>query len=259
MTQFDLRFHRIADRLGENFFHGEEPVCAIVCAAICEVDRCAREPEATRWVNVQKTRELFADLTRLGARTVFTSTSWVFDGEQGAYREDDPVSPTCEYGRQKVAVEEWLRETIPDALIYRLDKLVGRKPHPRNLFTQWVQQVEREGLVRCIAGQFFSPVALGDAADGMLMGCERGLRGVYHLGGPECVRRDELAQRFLQAWGREARIVSLPLSEFGFADARPLRTCLNSDKLQSAVSWRPTPLAPLMAQFLGELSFVCGA
>jgi dTDP-4-dehydrorhamnose reductase len=254
LTRFDLRSDRIVDCLPKGFFGANEPVGAIVCAAVCEIDRCARAPEETRRVNVEKTIELITDLVGLGARVAFSSTSFVFDGAKGEYREDDPVVPICEYGRQKVAVENWMRAKAPQGLVMRLDKLVGCRPHPRNLFTQWVQQAQQHDQVRCIAGQHLSPVALGDAAEAIILACERSLQGVYHLGGPECVRRDELARRFLQQWGREAAVVSLPQEAFRFADPRPLRTCLNSEKLQSALAWSPTPLYRLMERYLINLS-----
>jgi dTDP-4-dehydrorhamnose reductase len=249
---FDLQNGRITERIDPSFFSGGG-VTAVLCAAICQFDRCVREKELSRRVNVEGTLRLIADLLREGARIVFISTSAVFDGVRGGYCEDDPPAPICEYGRQKAEVEAALRRVAPEAMIVRPERLLGDTPRSNNLFTQWTEQLRTSGQIPCIAGQMFSPIGVADAARAVVLACERQLAGIYHAAGEECIGRDALARRFLALARKQGEVQSLPQSAFSFADPRPLRTCINGDKLREAVAMQYAPLDQLITSYVNRM------
>src|SRR5205807_10423937 len=59
------------------------PDAIINCAAMTNVDRCEREPEAAYAMNALGVRHLAVAARRIGAHVVHISTDYVFDGTKG--------------------------------------------------------------------------------------------------------------------------------------------------------------------------------
>ena len=83
-------------------------------------------------INVQSTRRVIDDLVELGIKPVFTSSEYVFDGEQGNYVEDDPAIPSTVYGSQKLQIEQYLTDRCVDYAVLRLAKVYGSDPGRRD-------------------------------------------------------------------------------------------------------------------------------
>jgi len=252
-----LVFNLLEDRIGacveEAFFQGGEPVCCVICSAICQIDRCKQEHAISHQVNVEQTIRLLDEMAELGAKPVFLSSDGVFEGTRGFYCEEDPPCPVNEYGRQKVEVERYLQEAAPESLTVRLSKVVGDDPGERHLLSEWYHALEEQRTIRCIEGQIFSPTFVEDVVKGIVVGCEQGLSGVYHLANPQPFARDELARQFVSALGRQAAIVCCPQREFGFLERRAEKTFLDSTKFMKATGMRFTPMPEVFRSFARHL------
>lgn len=251
LARFDLKTDRIADCVDLTAFAGSGEAYAVICASICQIDRCRRERDVTRVVNVDHTLRLIDDLARAGLTPVFISSSYVFDGAQGYYDEAHPRAPICEYGRHKAAVEERL-ERLPGSLTLRLDKLVGDDPAQEHVLTEWHRWISVGRPVTCIADQLLSPTSVADAARAVVTACERGLSGTYHVANPEFFSREELARQFALASGRPALIEAKPLSSFPFDDPRPLKTYLDGSRFAAATDFRFTSMRQVFRDFLAR-------
>ena len=250
LTRFDLRHDRITDCIAKSFFSGDDLICALISAGISRIDDCRRNSAETRLLNVDKTIQLLDDLAELKAKPIFLSTSCAFDGGSGCYTEDSQTSPINEYGRQKVEVENYLRSHHPNALILRLDKVVGDDPVDAHLFSEWYDRMNRRAPITCIAGQVLSPTLVDDVARAVLVACQQQMSGIYHVANPEFVAREQLAREFASACGYDAEIVTKPMEEFGFADPRPLKTYLDGSKFIRETGMRYTPMSDAIRVFL---------
>lgn len=251
LSRFDLERDRITDCVDSSLFDGTEETFVVICAGIFQIDRCCRESARTRAINVDNTITLIRDLVERTVKPIFISTNYVFDGEAGHYDEDALPHPICEYGRQKLAVEEQVRTEFPEAVTLRLDRLVCDRPAPANLFSQWSECLRAGEPIRCIRGQTLAPTAIADVAFAVLAACRQRLSGVYHVANQEFFYRDELAHRFVEACGhRQHAIESLPLSAFGFDDPRPLRAHLNGTRFAEVTGLRFTPIDDVMQRLI---------
>jgi dTDP-4-dehydrorhamnose reductase len=248
LVRFDLSTDRIAAAVPRPFFSGG-PVRVVVAACVTPMDRCRTERDYAYRVNVIGMVRLIEDVTALGARVAFVSSSYVFDGLTTSATEDRPHSPTSAYGEHKSAIDRYVAREHPDSLVVRLDKAVGDDPAERHLFSEWWDTVGAGRPVACIAGQVFTPTLVDDAARGIVAACELGLRGVYHLAAPEVFARDQLARQFFRVMGVPAVVVARPQFEFGFADPRPQNSTLDSSRFAAATGLRFTPLATVMERF----------
>lgn len=83
------------------------PDWVIHCAAYTAVDGAEDEPEEAMRVNHGGTVNVAAAAARCGARLLYVSTDYVFDGRKGEpYLPSDPVAPMSVYARTKRAGEE---------------------------------------------------------------------------------------------------------------------------------------------------------
>jgi dTDP-4-dehydrorhamnose reductase len=246
---FDLLEDRIADCLGNN-----RPTHVIICAVLSDMDRCWREKELSRRINVENTVRLIEDARSLGAKPVYLSSNFVFDGRMGDYTDDHPYSPVNEYGRQKAEVERYMRAHVPEGWVARLGPNVGDRPGERHLFSEWLDLVEAGQPIVCIEGSRISPTWVEDVARGLVLGCEKNLSGVYNLANPEAFYRDELARLFCGELGRTVPVIRKSLHEFGFLDNRALKSNLDSSRFMRVTGMRFTPMREVIRNFLDQLS-----
>lgn len=83
------------------------PDWVIHCAAYTAVDRAEAEPKEAMRVNHGGTVNVVSAAARCGARLLYVSTDYVFDGEKDEpYLPSDPVAPLSVYARTKAAGEE---------------------------------------------------------------------------------------------------------------------------------------------------------
>lgn len=143
-------------------------------------------------VNEAGSRNVARAAAKAGARLVHVSTDLVFDGELGRpYTEDDEPRPIIEYGRQKLAAEEAVREAMPDSLIVRTSLIYGgpgAEPSRHELLIR-----DPQGT-RFFTDELRNPVQVGDLAAALLELADADLGGVLHVAGADAVSRYEFAR-----------------------------------------------------------------
>jgi len=250
---FNILRNKLTDCVDRSFFEREGQVFVILCAAVSDMDRCLQERELSHRVNVEQTIRVIDEAYALHAKPVFISTGFVFDGTVGYYPEDAPLSPVNEYGRFKAEVEVYLRKSAAETFVVRLDKTVGDRPHPQNLFSEWYERLTQDMPIICIQGQLFSVTSMKDIARAIVLGCQRGLSGVFHVANSEYFYRDELARQFCYAAGKLPNVICRPLDEFKFADHRALKSYLDGSKFVTATGFRFTSVRQVMQEFLRDV------
>lgn len=227
---------------------------AFILFGITHIDVCAREPARAAALNITATRSVIEQLVARGIVPVFASTDVVFDGARGGYREEDAPRPILTYGRQKLEIEEFIREHAPRHLILRLPKLIGDRPGDGGMLDDWLRAIDAGTPIVCATDQVFSPIALDDAVTAMIALIESGATGTYHLGGPTAWNRADLFDAFAAALRKHrdvaARMRRCSIRDFPqFAEARPLDITMNSEKLYRATGFVPRDMTAVCAEF----------
>ena len=112
-------------------FAAWRPALVIHAAAERRPDQVDRAPQAAQRLNVSATALLAELAAASGARFIYISTDYVFDGRTPPYAEDARPNPLNDYGRMKLAGEEAVRHAYaagdPAAYaIIRIPILYGR-------------------------------------------------------------------------------------------------------------------------------------
>ncbi len=249
LVKFDLLSDTISDSIPRHFFESAEAPVIIHASVQGKMDQCLTNSETSRLINASKPIELLREASSLGCRIIFLSTGHVFNGSLGNRNESDPTNPVNEYARQKFEVEEFLRSEHPDALIARMDKVIGEDLRHPHLLSDWWNLARAGSPLVCIKGMEISPTSVIDIACGLIRAAELGLKGTYHLAGPDRMTRAELAVRFCAAGDFDSAIIEKPLDAFGFLDGRALKSSLNGEKFRTATGMSFSPADQILERF----------
>ena len=185
-------------------------------------------------VNVEGARNVARAAADVGARLVHVSTDLVFDGALGRpYTEDDEPRPIMEYGRQKLAGEEVVREQSPEALVVRTSLIYGGNEPSRH------EQVALDAAAGRAEMEFFSdevrsPVQVGDLAAALLELAEFDSSGTLHVAGADDVDRYEFARLVVARAGGDPDSLDSALAA-EHPSPRPLDCRLDSSRARARV------------------------
>lgn len=230
------RFRDLLARLPGTFTH------AVFLHGIIDVERCAADPSGTARVNVDGVTRMIDDALAAGLTPVFSSSDYVFDGTRGGYRETDAPSPNTEYGRQKLAIEQYLATITDPWLVVRLSRVVGTAQGTHSVLGPWINDLRTARTMRLAVDQRFSPADVGDIAGALARLMETRATGLFNLAGPEAFSRMALLQLLRHHLRqREPHLATVlepcRLHDLPFRERRPCDTSLVIDKLQSRLAW----------------------
>lgn len=226
--QLDITDHEAVRRT----IREAKPDVILLAAADAYVERCEREPDATRRVNVDAPRVIATESKAMGALLVVFSSEYVFDGTAGRYDENDERHPINEYGRQKVELED-LALATGNALVCRTSGVFGGDPKRRNFVCQLVDRLRAGQAFDVPSDQFITPTYAPALADAVVRLVRLGHRGIFHVAGPRILGRMDFARLVADAYALPAELLRPRVTkELGLAAPRPLRCGLEVDKLR---------------------------
>jgi dTDP-4-dehydrorhamnose reductase len=171
-----------------------KPSLIIHPAAQPNVDRCETEADESYRVNVVGTRNVAAAAARTGARFVYFSTDYLFDGTAGPYAPDAAPCPIQVYGEHKLAAEHAVRETLEDHLIVRVCGVYGYHPGGKNFIMGIIAKGGRGEPMNVPMDQWGTPVLAENLAAAVKELALSDYRGVAHPVGPDYMARIDFAR-----------------------------------------------------------------
>ena len=183
----------------ENIFATFKPKLVINAAAYTAVDMAEDEPEKAFSVNAEGAGILARNATRYGARFIYISTDFVFDGRQSRpYKPDDTPHPLGTYGKSKLEGERLVsRATDDQAVIIRTSWMYSA--YGNNFVKTILRLIEERDSLSIVNDQVGTPTWTRGLAEILwkIISKSEG-RGIYHRGVgkgglrmlPPCGRRD---------------------------------------------------------------------
>lgn len=179
-------------------------------AAFTSPPRIDEDPIKAIDVNIIGTANCVKACAERGARLVYLCTDYVFKGDKGPYREDDPVYPVNKYAWSKLGGECAVR-LYDNSLSIRTTFGPDEFPYPKAFTDQWTS---REG-VSAIARKI---VPLVDSD----------ITGVIHVGGER-----RTVYEFAKSLDETKEIGELSVNDISFSV--PVDTSLDCRKYQELV------------------------
>jgi dTDP-4-dehydrorhamnose reductase len=199
------------------------PAVVYLPASLTNVDYCELHPEESYAINVLGACHVARCTRAIGAKLVYFSSDYVFDGKAGPYREDDPANPLCAYGRQKVMAEHYIATNVPDYLIVRTTVVYGWEQQGKNFVCRLADTLKAGRVLRVPTDQIGSPVYAPNLAQAVVELALADAQGIYHVAGPQRVSRYEFACEAARVFRLEESLIQgVVTSELGQPAPRPL-------------------------------------
>ena len=212
---------------------------ALFCAGLTKVDEVARNPERSQAFNVTHTIEVLRPLMARGIKPVFLSSDLVFKGDRGDYREEDPRLPETVYGRQKLAVENFLiGHGERPSLIVRASKLYSLGPEDTSPIRETIDALRRGEIILAARDQTICPTWVNDLIGVIDLLLRQGRTGAFHVSAPQSFSRLEMATLIACYLNRMEQVRPCSIHDFSFFESRPVNSGLNVEKCLAATGWR---------------------
>lgn len=195
----------------------------------------------------------------LSARFVYVSSSAVFDGSRGNYKESDPPSALSTFGKMKAAAENLVRGRAVNAAVLRLSPLVG-SAHPwrPSLFDRLRSSLAAGERVDLLDDEWHSWAPVSGAVTAIEAVMERAPRNaLFHYGGLTRLTPFEMGRLFAERMGYDPDLVQpkkrpVQKGTAALPDGHRLDWSLNSSEIIRALGLR---VAPIEDSFEAEFAF----
>ena len=162
-----------------NAVYRTHPDWIVLAAAYTDVDGCESNRELAFDVNCHGAMNVARAAKRHGARMLFLSSDYVFDGTGNTpYEVDHQRAPRSVYGQSKAEAEIRLSEIMPDACIVRTSWLFGEggRCFPDTVLKLATSRSE----IDVVDDQRGSPTYAADLAHAIAQLCSRDASGIVH-------------------------------------------------------------------------------
>lgn len=213
----------------KTIFEKDKPDIVFHCAAYTAVDKAEDDGKELNWkVNVEGTRNIAEACKQAGAKMVFISTDYVFDGTYtGEYSETSDTNPQNEYGKAKLAGEKIVAEILDDYYTIRTSWVFGE--FGNNFVYTMKRLVEDRDELTIVSDQIGRPTWTRTLAEFMLHLIETKQEyGIYHLSNEEQTSWYGFAKEILK--DEEVKVKPVTSEEFPQKAFRPKHSVMNLEK-----------------------------
>ncbi|MFB1081787.1 dTDP-4-dehydrorhamnose reductase [Jeotgalibacillus sp. JSM ZJ347] len=212
-----------------NMLNRCQPDIVIHTAAYTDVNRAEKEPEKAFLVNSLGTENVALAVKQIGAKMVYISTDYVFDGtSQYPIREEEATNPLSIYGRSKLLGEEHVRRILSHYFIIRTSWLYGR--YGSNFVKKILEAGDHAKTVTVVNDQFGSPTYTGDLADAIAKLIVTDQFGLYHLSNSGSCSWYEFAREIFYLAGKDVLVEPCKTEEFKSPAKRPAYSILEHSR-----------------------------
>ena len=218
-----------------------QPEWIILAAAYTNVDGCESNPELTFTVNRDGAAYVAEAARRTGAKLLFISSDYVFDGKKNSpYEIDDKRNPLSVYGRSKAEAEMRLLDLLPDCCIVRTSWLFGAggKCFPDTI----LKLASSRPALDVVDDQRGCPTYSIDFARAIVQLCHKDATGIVHATNSGNCTWFEFAREIVKQAGLPTEVRPLTTQQMPRPAQRPAYSVLSSaslDRLGIAMpSWQ---------------------
>jgi len=227
------------------------PDAIIHCAAYTAVDKAEDDRETCWNVNVEGTKNLVEAAKKVGAKFLYVSTDYVFDGKgEAPFKETDQTDPINYYGLTKYEGEKIVQETL-DSFIVRISWVFG--VNGKNFIRTMLRLADTNKEVSVVGDQVGSPTYTYDLAKLIIDMIQTEKYGVYHATNEGFCSWAEFAKEIFKQSDKEVNVNVIPTEDFPTPAARPKNSRLSKTKLQENGFTRLPKWQDALSHYLNEL------
>jgi dTDP-4-dehydrorhamnose reductase len=230
-----------------------KPEVIVHCAAYTAVDLAETEEDLAYQINAYGTRNLAAAAEKIGAKLVYISTDYVFDGTATTpYREYDNTNPQSVYGKSKRAGEQLVQTLSSKYFIVRTSWVYGL--HGANFVKTMLKLAQDRDTLKVVSDQFGSPTYTIDLVHFLEQLIQTERYGIYHASNVGVCSWYDFACAIFEESGKMIKVEPCSTEEFPRPAPRPRfsameHLAIRANGFEDLRSWREG-----LRAFLKELS-----
>lgn len=242
VTGFSSRDADIRDpKQVQNAVQETRPEWIVLAAAYTDVDGCESNPDLAFAVNRDGPVNVATAAKEVGARLMFLSSDYVFDGKNATpYETGDTRNPQSVYGRTKAEAEIKLLELMPDCCIARTSWLFGTggKCFPDTI----LKLAASRPTLDVVDDQRGCPTYAVDLARAITQLCRKNVSGIVQVTNAGDCTWFEFAQEIIRSAGLTTTVRPVSSQQMARPAPRPAYSILSPARLQTLgiemPSWR---------------------
>ena len=212
-----------------HLFELVRPDVVIHCAAYTSVDRAELEVERCKAVNIQGSINVAIESQKIGAKFVFISSDYVFDGEkQGAYETEDKTSPINVYGLTKAIAEQEVCRINSKTFIVRTSWMFGEG---KNFVNTMLELAKKQKEIAVVNDQIGSPTYAEDLAKFLYQLVKTEKYGVYHATNEGYCSWAKLAKKIFELKKMNIQVQEITSESYNSIARRPHNSRLSKKSL----------------------------
>ena len=203
------------------------PDWIVLAAAYTDVDGCETHQELAFSVNRDGAERVARIAREIGARLLFVSTDYVFDGRKTSpYETGEARNPQSVYGRSKAEAEVRLLDVLPDCCIVRTSWLFGAggKCFPDTMLKLAVTRPALD----VVDDQRGCPTYNVDLSRAIIQLCRKGGSGIVHVTNAGDCSWFELAREVLSRAGLKTEVRPVSSTQMARPAPRPAYSVLSA-------------------------------
>lgn len=221
------------------------------CAAYTAVDKAEEEQEKCYQVNVLGTKYLTEAAKEVGAKIIYISTDYVFDGtKEGLYQIEDKVNPVNYYGKTKYLGENFIRE-YDNHIIVRISWVFGI--NGKNFIRTMLNLAESHKELNVVCDQIGSPTYTKDLAGLLVNMFLSNVKGLYHVTNEGYCSWYEFAEFIFKESHKKVKVHPILTKDYKTIAKRPLNSKLSKESLDDIGMKRLPEWQDAVKRYIREL------
>jgi dTDP-4-dehydrorhamnose reductase len=207
------------------------PEWIILSAAYTDVDGCESHQDLAFAVNRDGAVNVAQAAKHTGAKLLFLSSDYVFDGRKTSpYETDDARNPQTVYGRTKAEAEAGLLALLPECCVVRASWLFGAggKCFPDTI----LKLAAARPALDVVNDQRGSPTYTADLARAIAELCRQNATGIVHATNAGDCSWFEFATEIVHAAGLPTEVRPVSTQQMARPAPRPAYSVLSPNSLQ---------------------------
>lgn len=207
------------------------PAWIVLAAAYTNVDDCESHPDLAFAVNRDGALNVAQAAKRAGAKLLFLSSDYVFDGKKTSpYETADARNPQSVYGRSKAEAEARLLEVLPECCIARTSWLFGTggKCFPDTI----LKLAASRPALDVVNDQRGCPTYSVDLARAIIGLCRNQASGIVHVTNAGDCSWFEFAREIVKGAGLATEVRPVSSQQMARPAPRPAYSVLSAKSLQ---------------------------
>ncbi|MEX6626200.1 SDR family oxidoreductase [Tenacibaculum salmonis] len=234
-----------------------QPDIIVNTAAMTNVDACEDNKTACDILNIDVVENLKIFSADNNTHLIHLSTDFIFDGENGPYKETDTPNPLSYYGISKLKSENILTASKIDYTILRTILVYGKVfDMSRSNIVLWVKKsLEDKKEITIVNDQYRMPTYVEDLALVCKLAIDKKAIGIFNVSSKTLLSIYEIAQQIAEVFQLDKTLIKpITAKILNQKAVRPARTGFDLTKTNNILNFYPKSFKEDLQRFKEKLT-----